>query len=156
MMRGLNIAEADGTPLSEIRRRLVRLMAEEKATFDRMLRDAATLGTRYLDAEEGERKVVVEGTANIMNHPELADIETMRRLFETFEEKHRLVQLLLLCEDGGEVDQRGEIVGIAAQHPAELDRGLGEETVADEEAGSFFKRECLNLLLGDPHRRRVN
>jgi heat-inducible transcriptional repressor len=88
------VAEFAEMPLGEIRRRLVSLMAEEKARFDRMLRDAATLGTRYLDAEEGERKVVVDGTANIMNHPELADVETMRRLFETFEEKHRLVQLL--------------------------------------------------------------
>ena len=88
------VGEFAGRSLKEIRQLLVNLMAQEKATFDGMLRNAVTLGTRYLDAEEGERKLVVEGTANIINHPELADVETMRSLFATFEEKHRLVSLL--------------------------------------------------------------
>ena len=90
------VAEFGGKALGEIRRALVTLMAEEKARFDSLLHNAVTLGTRYLDAEAeaGERRIVVEGTANIMNHPELADLTTMRSLFATFEEKHRLVTLL--------------------------------------------------------------
>jgi heat-inducible transcriptional repressor len=88
------VAEFAGKALGEIRRSLVALMAEEKARFDSLLHSAVTLGTRYLDAEAGERRIVVEGTANIMNHPELADLTTMRSLFATFEEKHRLVTLL--------------------------------------------------------------
>jgi heat-inducible transcriptional repressor len=93
------VTEFAGLTLAEIRRRLVDRMAEEKARFDRMVLDAATLGTRYFEAESGERKVVVDGAANILNHPELADLETMRRLFETFEEKHRLVELIDRCID---------------------------------------------------------
>jgi len=104
------VAEFGGLTLSEIRRRLVDLMAEEKARFDQMLRDAATLGTRYLETEPGERKVVVDGTSNILNHPELADIATMRRLFETFEEKHRLVELLDRC-----IDEKGVRVVIGSE-----------------------------------------
>jgi heat-inducible transcriptional repressor len=88
------VAEFGGRALGEIRRSLVALMAEEKARFDSLLHSAVTLGTRYLEAEAGERRIVVEGTANIMNHPELADLTTMRSLFATFEEKHRLVTLL--------------------------------------------------------------
>jgi len=91
------VAEFAGLTLSEIRSRLVALMAEEKAAFDRLLQSAVTLGTQYLDAEAGERRMVMEGTTNIMKHPEFADIETMRRLFETFEERHRLVKLLDRC-----------------------------------------------------------
>jgi len=104
------VTEFGGLTLSEIRRRLVDLMAEEKARFDRMLRDAATLGTRYLETEPGERRVVVDGTTNILNHPELADIATMRRLFETFEEKHRLVELLDRC-----IDQTGVKIVIGSE-----------------------------------------
>jgi heat-inducible transcriptional repressor len=100
------VTEFGGLALSEIRRRLVDLMAEEKARFDRMLRDAATLGTRYLETEPGERKVVVDGTTNILNH----DIATMRRLFETFEEKHRLIELLDRC-----IDQSGVRVVIGSE-----------------------------------------
>ncbi len=88
------VGEFAGLTLKQIRERLVALMAEEKAAFDRMMKDAVALGTRYLDAESEERTMVMEGTTNIMKHPEFADVETMRRLFETFEEKHRLVKLL--------------------------------------------------------------
>src|SRR5262245_60096344 len=85
------VEEFSGLSLGEIRGRLVGLMAEEKAAFDVLLRNAVNLGTRYLNAEQDERRLVLEGTTNIMKQPEFADIETMRRLFETFEEKHRLV-----------------------------------------------------------------
>jgi heat-inducible transcriptional repressor len=88
------VAEFGGRSLGEIRRALVGLMAEEKARFDTLLRSAVTLGTQYLEAEAGERRLVVEGTANIMMHPELADLDTLKSLFATFEEKHRLVKLL--------------------------------------------------------------
>ena len=88
------VAEFSGRSLREIRGRLVSLMAEEKARFDGLLHDAVTLGTQYLDAEAEERRLVVEGTANIINHPELGDLDAMRSLFATFEEKHRLVKLL--------------------------------------------------------------
>ncbi len=93
------VGEFADMTLHEIRSRLVTLMAEEKATVDRLLADAITLGTRYLDSESDERRMVLDGTLNIMNHPELSDTETVRRLFETFEEKHHLVKLLDRCLD---------------------------------------------------------
>ncbi|HEU4402358.1 MAG TPA: heat-inducible transcriptional repressor HrcA [Candidatus Polarisedimenticolia bacterium] len=88
------VAEFSGLTLGEVRQRLVRLMAEEKAAFDRLLKNAVTLGTCYLDAEPSERRMVLEGTTNILKHPEFSDVETMRRLFQTFEERHSLVTLL--------------------------------------------------------------
>jgi heat-inducible transcriptional repressor len=88
------VAEFGGKSLRDIRQELVERMAQDKAAFDTMLRDALTLGTRYMEAEEGERRIVVEGTANIIEHPGLQDMQTMRSLFATFEEKHRLVTLL--------------------------------------------------------------
>jgi len=93
------VEEFAGLTLDQIRTRLVALMAEEKATFDSLLQNAVALGTSYLEAEAGERKLVMEGTTNIMKHPEFADVETMRSLFQTFEEKHRLVKLLDRCLD---------------------------------------------------------
>ncbi|MFQ5878217.1 MAG: heat-inducible transcriptional repressor HrcA [Acidobacteriota bacterium] len=93
------VTEFAGLTLQEIRGRLVELMAGEKAAFDRLLRHAVTLGTHYLDAEPEERRVVLDGTTNILEHPELGDLETMRRLFLTFEEKHHLVKLIDRCLD---------------------------------------------------------
>jgi heat-inducible transcriptional repressor len=93
------VSEFAGKSLLEIRARLVALMAEEKAAFDTLVRNAITLGTSYLEAESDESRLVLQGTSNIMKHPEFADMDTMRKLFKTFEEKHRLVSLLDRCLD---------------------------------------------------------
>jgi heat-inducible transcriptional repressor len=109
------VEEFSGLTLGEIRGRLVALMAEEKAAFDVLLRNAVNLGTRYLDAEQDERRLVLEGTTNIMKQPEFADMDTMRRLFETFEEKHRLVNLLDRCLDATGVSI---VIGSESDDPA--------------------------------------
>ena len=109
------VEEFGGLSLGEIRARLVALMAQEKAAFDQLLKNAVSLGTRYLDAEQHERRLVLEGTTNIMKHPEFSDVETMRRLFVTFEQKHRLVNLLDRC-----IDQPGVrvVIGSETSDPA--------------------------------------
>ena len=109
------VEEFAGLTLGEIRSRLVALMAQEKAAFDVLMRNAVNLGTRYLDAEQDEHRLVLEGTTNIMKHPEFADVETMRRLFETFEEKHRLVNLLDRCLDAQGVRV---VIGSESDDPA--------------------------------------
>jgi len=109
------VEEFAGLTLAEVRTRLVRLMAEEKAAFDRLLKSVINLGTRYLDAERDERRLVIEGTTNIMKHPEFADMDTMRRLFETFEEKHHLVDLLDRCLEAPGVRV---VIGSEAEDPA--------------------------------------
>lgn len=108
-------AEFEGQTLRQIRARLLALMAEEKAAFDRLLKNAITLGHSYLEAEADQRKVILEGTANILKYPELSNASTMRRLFETFEEKHRLVTLIDRClnEPGVRV-----VIGREADDPA--------------------------------------
>jgi heat-inducible transcriptional repressor len=109
------VEEFSGLSLNQIRARLVALMAEEKATFDRLLKNAVALGTGYLDAEAGERTMLLEGTANIMDQPEFSDVATMRRLFETFEQKHRLVKLLDRCLDRAGVSV---VIGSESADPA--------------------------------------
>jgi len=54
------------------------------------------------DALEAENElapdsVFVQGTANILNKPEFADVERMKNLFQMFEEKSRLVRILNEC-----------------------------------------------------------
>jgi len=82
-----------GLTLSEVRRRIIGEMREEKAQYDRLMAAALSLSARALEpAGEG---VVVEGSSNILSIPEFTmDIEKMRGLFVAFEEKGRLVELL--------------------------------------------------------------
>jgi len=163
------VEEFAGLTLGDIRARLVGLMAQEKAAFDALLKSVVNLGTRYLNAEQDERRLVLEGTTNIMKHPEFADMDTMRRLFETFEEKHHLVNLLDRCLDapgvrvmiGSETDDPALKNLALVASPYRVDRRstgivglLGPTRMEYERALAlvdYISRLLSSLLTGPPH-----
>jgi heat-inducible transcriptional repressor len=88
-----------GLTLREIRDRLLRLMAEERAQVDSLLSRAIDLGRKSLGVD-GAPGVRVDGAALLLAKPELASIERVRRLLDAFEDKARLVRILNRCLDG--------------------------------------------------------
>jgi heat-inducible transcriptional repressor len=91
-----------GLTLREIRARLLKLMAEERAQLDRLLARSIELARAGLDLDQAQ-EVLLEGTREVLNQPELADIGRVRRLFETFADKARLVAMLSQCLRGSGV-----------------------------------------------------
>ena len=95
------VAHFEGKTLVEIRAELVGRMLEDKSLYDRLLMNAVLLGTASLvkseDEEDEETEVYLGGTTRIMQKPELADIDRMITLFQTFEEKDRLVKIINEC-----------------------------------------------------------
>ena len=89
-----------GMTLGAIRARLLELMREEKAQYDSLLKRAVALGNRAFALSESEASVYIDGTSNILSQPEFEDVEKMRGLFRTFEEKGRLVRILNACITG--------------------------------------------------------
>jgi heat-inducible transcriptional repressor len=89
-----------GMKLAAIRARLLQLMREEKALYDSLLKKVVSLGQQAFAGESFEGNVYLDGTANILDHPEFEDIERMRTLFRTFEQKGRLVRILNACLSG--------------------------------------------------------
>ncbi len=85
-----------GMPLYQVRKRLMSMMARDKDLYDRLLRDAIELSKEMLAGGE-EGNVYIEGKLNILKHPEFADIEKMKAIFQAFEEKDRIVQILDDC-----------------------------------------------------------
>lgn len=83
----------DGKTLSEVRRAIVDEMHSERAAADESMRQALSLAERTLGLADSD-KVVVEGEANFLKHPEFADLDKMRKLFHAFEEKTLLLRLL--------------------------------------------------------------
>jgi heat-inducible transcriptional repressor len=73
-------------------------MEQERALYHRLLH---LFGAWKTTLDEGIEPVLenvyLQGAANMVNQPEFADIERMRTLFEMFEEKGRLVQILNAC-----------------------------------------------------------
>jgi len=89
-----------GMPLAAIRARILELMQEEKALYDSLLKHVITVGERAFSAGEEGYEVYLDGTANIVAHPDFEDVDRMRALFRTFEEKDRLIRILNACIAG--------------------------------------------------------
>ena len=86
--------EYGGLTLHETRRRLVAALAREKAEADRILGGAAMLARRALDTRDGEDRLFFDGTANLLEKPEFSDVFLIRRIFQAFEEKARVLDLV--------------------------------------------------------------
>jgi heat-inducible transcriptional repressor len=91
-------AEFSGKSLLVIRAEILQLMREEKALYDRLLRNAILLCDMSLEGDEVENpSIYVDGASNFLSKPDFVDIERMRELFRTFEEKSRLIKILNEC-----------------------------------------------------------
>ena len=83
-----------GRTLYEVRRRLVEAMAQEKAAYDRILTRTLELGRQALEGSEPQEQIYVDGTARLLNKPEFADVDSLKKVFWAFEEKARLLDLM--------------------------------------------------------------
>jgi len=127
-------AHFSGMSLADIRLRLLELMSEEKALYDSLLQKVVALGGLAFQ-DQGEANVYLEGTSNIVGRPGFEDLERLRGLVQTFEEKGRLVRILNACLSGDGIrvlighenpdpDLR-DLSLVAARAPIEGDEGLG-------------------------------
>jgi heat-inducible transcriptional repressor len=85
-----------GQTLRQVRDQILRLMAEERAQMDRELARTIDLARAGLDLDSGP-EVVVDGAQTLLARPELSDIQRVRRMFEAFADKARLVRMLNQC-----------------------------------------------------------
>lgn len=116
--------EFSGKSLHAIRQEIIALMQEEKALYDRLLRNAMLLCERSLEGEEAVAcEVYVDGASNILLKPEFGDTEKIRALFRTFEEKSRLVKILNECMSGEQSAPGGVKVVIGHENSAPSMKG---------------------------------
>jgi heat-inducible transcriptional repressor len=116
--RYLNV-EFSGKSLLTIRAEILELMRQEKALYDRLLRNAILLCDMSLEGEDtGGGDVYVDGASNMLAKPDFVDIDRMRELFRTFEEKSRLIKILNECVSRDQVALAGDVhVVIGREHP---------------------------------------
>jgi heat-inducible transcriptional repressor len=93
-------AHFTGMNLLAIRSRLIEMMREDKALYDSLLKRVISVADQAFAPEGDSASVYLDGTSNIVGRPEFIDIEKMRALFKTFEEKGRLVKILNECMHG--------------------------------------------------------
>lgn len=84
--------------LTEIRNELIRMMEAERTIFDRMMKLLRTWHeTLEAETDPGMENVYVQGTVNLLNNAEFANIGPLRELFRMLEEKGRLLKILNEC-----------------------------------------------------------
>lgn len=108
-----------GKSLLTVRAEILELMQEEKALYDKLLRNAIMLCDSSLaDEESTAGDVYVDGASNMLSKPDFADVDRMRELFRTFEEKSRLVKILNECVSKDQMFPGGVKVVIGREHAA--------------------------------------
>lgn len=106
-----------GRNLAEIRAEILRLMHDEKSMFDSLLQNAVILCSQSIE-DESDRlgEVFVDGTTNILEKGDFADLEKLRELLRTIGEKSRLLQILNECIARDDLDAGGVQVVIGREN----------------------------------------
>ncbi len=126
-----------GRTLHQVRRHLLKAMAEEKAACDRMLASSLALGRRALEWRESEESVYFEGTAKLLDKPEFSDLDSLKRIFRALDEKARLLDLVARY-----LDSKGTCVVLGSEDALTLDKRLSAVLT------SYGTRETLAGMLG--------
>lgn len=80
--------------ISNLKERILAEMRSEKGLFDQLFSRALAMAQRAIQSTIEGSDVYIDGQANLFNNPEFADVERMRRILETFEDKSRIIRLL--------------------------------------------------------------
>ncbi|MEJ2143766.1 MAG: heat-inducible transcriptional repressor HrcA [Acidobacteriota bacterium] len=109
-----------GRNLLEIRRDLVRLMSQERALYDRLLRNVILLGSATLSrddaADEEEPDVFLDGTSRVIHRLRDDDLDRLISLMETLERKSQLVKIIVACLST-EADRPSVTIGLEEHIP---------------------------------------
>lgn len=81
-------------PLGKAKERILNEMRKEKVLFDQLYSRALKISRHFFQSALEKSDIYIEGQTNLLNNPEFSDVERMRRLFEAFEDKSRIIRLL--------------------------------------------------------------
>jgi heat-inducible transcriptional repressor len=86
-----------GLRVDDIRAHLLRELREASSELHLMLTSAVELAAASF-APQGEGEgMLISGQTNLMAYSELADLDRLRELFEAFQKKNELLQLMEVC-----------------------------------------------------------
>jgi len=90
-------AEFRGWSFGTIRLEIFHRMESDKMLCDRLLKNVATLFMWGALSEDEGGGLIVDGTAKILERPEFADVQKIKQLVKTLEEKAKLARILEAC-----------------------------------------------------------
>lgn len=88
----------NGASLARVRRALLGEMKTDSDEMHNIMKTAVTMAGKFFDEEEHETDdVVLTGEENLLNIPDLCQIDTLQKLFDAFKTKQDLLDLLDRC-----------------------------------------------------------
>ena len=129
--------EFGGLTLHEVRRRLLAALERERREADRILGRAGALASRALEKKEGEDSLFYDGTARLLEKPEFSDVFSLKKIFQAFDEKARVLDLVSRY-----LDSRGTSVVLGSEDDRSVDPRLSAVLT------SYGTGETLTGMLG--------
>jgi heat-inducible transcriptional repressor len=84
-----------GKTLGQVRQEILHEMQETRETMNALMKDAISVAERVFQVDENSRMdYVLAGETNLMGVGELSSVDKLRRLFEAFNEKRDILNLL--------------------------------------------------------------
>jgi len=86
-----------GNDLAAVKEHIVREMSEARERIDHYLEAALELANAAIETEQQSESVVVAGEASLLNQASPEDMQKLRELFDAFERKRDLLELMERC-----------------------------------------------------------
>lgn len=126
-----------GRTLEEVRATIERELSSEEAQCDLLRRRAYEIGLRVIP--EPQVELLVDGAMHLVEQPEFADIEKLRGLMRTIEDKRALLKLMDKI-----LDEAGVKVVLGSEHEV---REIGEVScVASAWSGPPGRQAAVTIL----------
>jgi len=86
-----------GLRVDDIRAHLLAELREAGSELNQLLSSTVELATASFAPQAGGSDVLVSGQTNLMAYSELANLQRLRELFDAFQQKNELLQLMEVC-----------------------------------------------------------
>jgi heat-inducible transcriptional repressor len=83
-----------GQDLRQARERLLREMSETRDSMNQMMADAIEMASQAFTTEGSGSDYLLEGQTNLMSYADMGNIDRLRKLFDAFNQKRDILQLL--------------------------------------------------------------
>ncbi len=110
-----------GQSLSLVRDVLVQDLPRHRQSYENEMEKLTSMLRDYMIQEEREGQLFLQGTARLLDKPELFDMDKLKALFENFEEKIKLAKLL---SDFISLDRVKVLIGAETNLPDAADCAL--------------------------------
>jgi heat-inducible transcriptional repressor len=106
----------EGRTLGEVRELFARRLQDDRVQIDSLRHRAFELGRLAVGSSSEHEGLVIEGEALLLEHPEFADVDSMRQLIHALGERETIVSLLDRTLDAQDVQifvgsEAGDLVG---------------------------------------------